>query len=396
MTERLYYSDPNQLEFEATILESGQIEDRSFAVLDRSAFYPTSGGQPHDTGRLGNVDIVEVTVENDKSVRHWSTSAIGKPGDKVSGRVDAARRRHFRQQHTAQHIVSHVFHVMFSLRTMSVHLGEEYSAIEFNTDSFPPEKLRQAEKASNDILAQNLPIEILIVDATEAARLPLRKELTRKGEIRVIRIGDIEYSPCGGTHCNSTIEVRMVKLTGIEKIRGRILVKFLAGEIALEDYLGRYDVTSEMSRKYTCHFSDLPDKVISLETSAADLRQEVVALQKELLPIRVEALAGEVRTVGKYQFVSGDVGSTDSKSTVQLAQAVAEKIKGVALLQSGGRLVIAVLSQGGLHAGKLTSKFNERSGLKGGGGQTMAQIGGAENGKLSHYVELFSSVLNDE
>ncbi len=396
MTERLYYNDPNQVEFEATIGEVGQVADRFFTVLDRSAFYPTSGGQPHYTGQLNNIDIVEVTVEDDKSVRHWSNSAIGEAGDTVRGVVDTTRRRHFRQQHTAQHIVSHVFHAMFSLRTMSVHLGEEYSAIEFNADTFPPEKLKQAEKASNDILAQNLPIEILIVDATEAARLPLRKELTRTGKIRVIRIGDIEYSPCGGTHCNSTAEVRTIKLTGIEKIRGRILVKFLAGEIALEDYLGRYEVTSELSRKFTCHFSDLPEKVISLQTNASDLRQEVTALGKELLPVRIESIAGSVRTIGKYQFASGDVGSTDAKSAIQVAQAVAEKIEGAALVQSESRLVIAVSSQCGLHAGKLTSKFNQHSGLKGGGGQTMAQIGGAENGKLSQYVELFSSVLNDE
>ena len=395
MTERLYYIDAGLLQFEGRIVECGEAEGQHYTVLDKSAFYPTSGGQLHDTGSLNGVRVVDVIEHDDDTVRHLTAQPVGSVGDNAKGMVDGDRRRQFRQQHTAQHILSQVLVRLFDLVTDSVHLGEEYAAVELAADGVSQAQLAEAEREANHIVARNLPVEILFVDRQEAARLPLRKIPEREGKFRIIRVGEFDYSACGGTHCNSSAEVRLVKITGTEKMRGKVLVKFLSGDAAVDDYAARFGITDELSRNFTCHFQDLPDKIAGLDSANRAMRKDITALQKELMPIKAQALAESSVIQSGYHMVARDIGEYDAKLAGSLAAAVAERVEGVALLQTGSRLILAVSEKCELHAGEMVKRFGAAAGLKGGGSRTTAQVGGAETGKLEHYRQLLVQTLND-
>ena len=228
MTERLYYKDPALLSFEGTIIEARQFNGKHLTVLDKTAFYPTSGGQPHDKGLLNSVAIFDVT-ESDGNIQHISDSAVGTIGDRVKGEVDSGRRKHFRQLHTAQHILSSVFIELYDFQTVSVHLGEDYGAIELKQPSLEDDQLLKTEQLSNEYILQSLPVEIIFANEQEAQKLPLRKKPSRQGTIRIIKIGEIDYSACGGTHCHNSSEVGLIKIISVEKQRNNILINFLAG-----------------------------------------------------------------------------------------------------------------------------------------------------------------------
>ena len=332
MTERLYYRDSSLLKFEATIVEQGEHEGKTYTVLDKSAFYPTSGGQLHDTGTLNGIAITDVIETDDDQIWHISDKPVGKIGDTVRGVIDKDRRYIHRQMHTAQHILSQAFIRLYGYETVSVHLGREYAAVELDAKQVSPEQMISAEQMVQEIIGANYPVEILFPDEDEAANLPLRKVPMREGTIRVIRIGDFDWSACGGTHCSSTAEVVVLKITGVEKIRGRSLVKFLVGRQALDDYHNRFSVTSHLSHQFTCHVNDLVDKVDKLTADNNNMRKEITRLQKELMPVWAEELAAEAQTFGAYQVVCREMELSDDHHARQLAGLVAGRIDGVVFL----------------------------------------------------------------
>ncbi|MCK4301898.1 MAG: alanyl-tRNA editing protein, partial [candidate division Zixibacteria bacterium] len=213
MTDRLYYRDSSVLSFEGTIVECGEHEGRWYTILDRSAFYPTSGGQQHDLGCLGDVDIVDVVEGEDAAVRHISNKPVGDVGDTVSGEIDRERRRRHQQQHTAQHILSQALVRLWGFDTLSVHLGEDYGTIEFAAAEITAEQLELVESFCNDVITRNLPVTISFVEDADLADVGLRRPTARTGKIRVVSVGDIDVSACGGTHCSATGEVALLKIT---------------------------------------------------------------------------------------------------------------------------------------------------------------------------------------
>lgn len=396
MTERLYYSDSPRLDFDAKIIATGRHQENHYTVLDRSAFYPTSGGQPHDTGVINDIEIVDVIESDSDEVWHISAKPIGADGQKVKGQVDKTRRLLRRQQHSAQHILSQAFVNLYGYETVSVHLGDEYGAVELDAKAVGPEQLEAAEKEANRIIAEALPIEIMMVDSDNLADIPLRKVPERTGKIRVIRIGEYDYSACGGTHCGSTAEVGMIKIIGLEKIRGQVLVNFLSGVQATDDYRLRFSVTDALAQKLTCHFSDLPDKFDKLAAENKGLRKQQAALQKTMLPIKAKELAESAQPVGKTRLLFQDIGDYDNKLAGQLAAEVAGMVGGVAVLFLSGRLVVATAADTTIDASSLVKRFGEVTGLKGGGSARQAQLGGALPEKLNEYRKEFERLLSDE
>jgi alanyl-tRNA synthetase len=396
MTDRLYYNDPALVSFEANITGSGTRDGRPWVTLDRSAFYPTSGGQLHDLGTLNGIPVVEVLEDDSGEVVHLLEGPLGSPEEKISGEVDPERRRHFRQQHTAQHILSQAFFRLYDLQTKSVHLGLEYAAVELPADEISDDKLATAETLANDVIRAGDPIQIMFVTPEEAANLPLRKVPQVREKIRIIRVGDFDWSACGGTHCSTTAEVGMIKIVATERLRKRTLVKFLAGDLAFADYARRFDVTAILSKRLTCHIDDLPEKFEKLDEELKVVRQELTALRKEMLPSRADALASSAIKIGRYSLVGSVEGDSDAKLATQLASLVADKLGGVAAIIAESRLLLATASESDLHAGKLAKQLSERIGLRGGGGQNQAQLGGAEPAKLDEYVTQLKALLANE
>ena len=217
MTERLYYHDSRLLEFDAAAVEHAG--DARRLVLDRTAFYPTSGGQPHDTGVLGGARVIDV-IEEAQRIVHVVDAAV--PLGTVHGTVDGFRRRDHTEQHTAQHLVSALAADRLGWDTVSVHFGADSSSIEFATPAASDEQLRRLEHWANEIVGEAREVSIGFEDATVAERTGLRKPSGRVGDIRVITITDLDRSACGGTHLSRTSEIGSVLLLGVEKIRGQV------------------------------------------------------------------------------------------------------------------------------------------------------------------------------
>jgi alanyl-tRNA synthetase len=396
LTERLYYKDSDLLEFDATVVQTGRSGVNWYVVLDRSAFYPTSGGQSHDTGRLNDLDIMDVIETDDGEVWHMVSQDPGPTGTAIHGVIDPERRRRNRQNHTAQHILSAVFHRLYGYRTMSVHLGDEYGAVELQTESLSEEQLGEIETAANQIIADNVSVDVRFVDSSEAEKLPLRKEPQREGKLRIIRIGEYDYSACGGTHCATSGGVRLIKILGAEKIRGRILVKYLAGNLAMSDYAHRFDITDELAKSMTCSYGDLPGKIGGLVAEAASLRRQLVEAQKELLPIKAHRLSQNPAACGRYKLVMDTPPGIDAATGSRLAGMVADEIGGLAALVVEERLILASAPGSGLHAGNLARQIAERTGLKGGGNERVAQIGGVKTDRVTMIQDTVRLVLEND
>ena len=395
MTERLYYRDPTVLEFDATVLSQTERDGKWHTVLDRSAFYPTSGGQSHDTGTLNGVRVDEVIESDDNRVVHISAQPVAAEGEKVHGVVDRGRRLRHRQLHTAQHILSQVFVRFCGYNTVSVHLGEEYGAVELDTGLIEQSQLVAAEQAAQEVIESGLPVDILFVDSAEAEHLPLRRPPRRRGTIRVIRIGDFDWSACGGTHCTNTSEVGLLKICAVDRIRGHSLVKFLAGRQAWNDYRIRFDVTSRLTRHFTCHVSHLPEKLEKLAVEVRGLQEKLAKLQLEALPRKVDEIVAQASNCGRFQLCIAQLDISDERVAVRLAARVAERIRGVAVMHVSGRLLLAVAEGSGLDAGELTRRFCKACGLKGGGGKTLGQIGGVSENLIPRCREIIAELLRD-
>jgi len=395
MTKRIYYNDPTILEFEANIIESGKRDNHFFTLLDRTAFYPTSGGQLYDTGRINDIAVFDVIEENN-NILHFTDQNVGEAGNKVTGIVDQKRRQINRQNHSAQHILSQSFIKLYDFETVSVHLGEEYGAIELNTDTINPAQLKEAEAMANEILTSNLPIEILFVDSEDLKNYPLRKIPDRTGSIRIIKTGDFDISACGGTHCNSTSEVGLIKITEPEKMRNHVLVKFLAGSLAVEDYYLRYDITCRLSTDMTCHVNDLVGKFEKLSEESREQRKKIAQLNKELLPSIIDGIAAKAEKINKFSFVFESLNDFDKKLLNNMASQIAQKINGIAIISAESKIVIAIDKTTKLSAGELTKKITSFFGLKGGGNSAIAQIGGVDSEQSEKIREYVIKILSDE
>ncbi len=394
MTERLYYKDPGLLSFQGTIIETVESGGKHLTVLDKTAFYPTSGGQPHDTGLLNSVAIFDVT-ESDGNIQHISNAPVGSRGETVRGEVDIGRRRYFRQLHTAQHILSSVFIELYEFETVSVHLGEDYGAIELKQPSLEEDQLLKAEQLSNEYILQSLPVEIIFADAQEAQKLPLRKKPARQGTIRIIKIGEIDYSACGGTHCYNSSEVGLIKIISSEKQRSNILINFLAGTRAKEDYDKRFEVTDRLSKQLTCAVDELKLRFDKIIDENKQYRRQLGQLQNELLPIKIEEAAARAENLNGTNFVCMEVDGMDSKLAANFTTSLADKISGIALIQLEERIIIGVCDTINIEAKEIAQRFSSESNLKGGGGKTMAQLGGALKGQLNKYREVLVNILNE-
>ncbi|RKX26858.1 MAG: hypothetical protein DRP47_07515 [Candidatus Zixiibacteriota bacterium] len=396
MTERLYYHDSALLEFDARIVATGNNDKSYYTVLDCTAFYPTSGGQLYDTGELGGIEIEEVIESDDGEIWHLSCEPTGEVGQILHGVVNHQRRMANCQKHTAQHILSQAFVRLFGFETVSVHLGEEYAAIELNELSVTNKQWRKAEDVSNNIVFENHRVVVKFLEGEELTDIPLRKKPNREGPLRIVNVGDFDYSACGGTHCRSTAEVGIIKIIGTEKMRGHTLVKFLVGVQALKDYNRHFEITACLSREMTCSADDLVEKVGKLIVDNKKFRGQVGQLQKELLPIRVQALVNTARQFGKHNVILAVIHDLDSKLTSSLAIQVATQINGVSFLLIDGRLIVAKAPECGLHAGKFVKQLGAECGLKGGGNEHLAQLGGADESFFEQYETVIERLVANE
>ncbi len=222
MTDRLYYNDSHLTEFDARVLLITRTEDgRAAVTLDRTAFYPTGGGQPSDTGSLGAARVVECVDEEGGRVIHVCEGDVPGEGARVFGRVDWPRRLDHIQQHTGQHILSQAFVELYGAQTRSFRMMEGVCEIDVDLPDPSDEKVERAVRRANEIVWDDRAVRVHFATPEEAARMPLRKDSAREGELRVVEIEGFDVEADGGTHVANTREVGEIRVTGYES-KGRI------------------------------------------------------------------------------------------------------------------------------------------------------------------------------
>lgn len=274
MTERLYYTDSYLRAFDATVVERAEGGRRIY--LDRSAFYPTSGGQPNDRGVLGGVDVLDV-VDEDNRVAHVLSAPYTGP-DAVHGEIDWARRYDYAQQHTGQHLLSGTFEALFDWPTVSVHFGDVMSTIECAAPGVSPAQLRRAEAYANALVSENRPVVVTFEDAAAVAAR-LRRPSARTGMLRVVTIEGHDTSACGGTHLRATGEIGAILLRRAEKIRENVRIEFVCGARAIRRARADYDALSAISAQLSAGV----DEVASLVQTRVDDSKALASANRKLI-----------------------------------------------------------------------------------------------------------------
>jgi len=284
-SERLYYDDAYTVRFTSRVAAVGAHGDRPAIELERSHFYPESGGQESDRGTLGSRRVVD--VQADEAGRVWHVLDGGDPslvaGAEVEGEVDWARRFDHMQQHTGQHILSAALERELKAPTVSSHLGEERSTIELPLPGTDWRAMERAELAANRIVWEDRPVERHWTDAEGARRFALRKPPQVAGRIRIVEIPGWDVSACGGTHTRRTGEVGAIKIVGWEKLRGNLRLEFLCGGRALRDHAWRTEALVEAAKRRTLKDRDLIAHLERAADEAREMRKRLEALAEKAL-----------------------------------------------------------------------------------------------------------------
>ena len=384
MTDRLYYTDPYLREFDATVRRVETRGGRTLVTLDRTAFYPTSGGQPFDTGALGPYRVVDVVDEDDGTIAHvveseaanlepgaWGTGAV------VHGAIDWRRRFDHMQQHTGQHVLSAAFERLFRVRTVSFHLGGEVSTIDLAREVAPRE-IADAEDEANRVVWEDRPVAIRFATAEEAARLPLRKEPVRGGTLRLIDVDGFDLSACGGTHVARTGGIGVIAVSRWERFKGGQRLEFVCGGRALGAYRLLRDATASSTKLLSVLPAEVPAAIERLLGDMKDQSRARSALQLELAKYRADELAASAELIGSAHVVLSIVDA-DANGLKTIAGAIATKPRhiAVAVSKSTPALVVVARAEGvAASAQQVIAALVGRFGGRGGGRAELAQAGG--------------------
>ena len=378
MTERLYYTDPYLTEFEATVVAVRQIEQRMAVVLDRTAFYPSSGGQPFDLGTLGVTRIVEVFEDENGDVVH----VIDGPAlsGLVAGRVDWQRRFDHMQQHTGQHVLSAAFDRSCGAATVSFHLGGEAATIDLSREVTSGE-ITAAEDTANAVVWEDRPVTIRFVDAEAASALPLRKEPARTGTLRIIEVEGFDVSACGGTHVARTGAIGAIAVSGWERFRGGTRVEFKCGGRGLRAHRALRDLVAAGTRLMSAAAGELPQGIERLQAENKDVRRRVKDLEARLAVFEAEAIAGRATEIAGLRVVAEAIADLDLNGLKTIAQSIVARAGHVAILATTTpplSLVIARSADTAVDAARLLKQLTATVGGRGGGRPELAQGGGVE------------------
>jgi alanyl-tRNA synthetase len=386
MTERLYYKDSYLREFRARVVYRS--DDGATLYLDRTAFYPTSGGQPNDLGAIDGTAVLDV-VDDGERIAHRMASVV-KTAD-VECHIDWPRRLDHMQQHSGQHLLSAVFIEQFSIETVSFHLGQEISTIDLEVQAVDMEKVMGAERRANEVVWENRPIAVTYEDASAAA--DLRKPSDRGGTLRIVSIQDLDRIACGGTHVRLTGEIGPVLIRRLEKIRNHVRVEFLCGMRAVRRARADYTALARIAQSFSTSMDETPAVAASQVEAARDserikrkLEMELARYQgRELYEATAPDATGVRRAVRRLP-----KGTMDDLRA--LAQNFTAQPKAVfaGVIEQPPAVLLAASADAGLDAGKTLQPLLAQAGGRGGGNARMAQGSVPEREALDEVVRALS------
>jgi alanyl-tRNA synthetase len=377
VTERLYYTDSFLSSFTASVLEKADGGRRIY--LDRTAFYPTSGGQPHDTGTLGGIRIVDVVDEDDR-IAHLLSEPLETTGN-VEGVIDWPRRLDHIQQHTAQHLLSAVLDEQLHARTTSVHFGDDTSTVDLDREALTEAQLAAAERRANEIIMEDRPVTISFEEASEAEGL--RKESKREGTLRIITIEGVDKSACGGTHARRTGEIGPLLVLGAERVKGKARVEFLAGWRAIGHARRNEALVRATSSVLSAPVTEIPSALQSLTSQLKDARSALKKLGAEVAVSRARMLAESVEPDGdgiRRVVLTSHGYDADELRAIGQAIGAVHGVRFIATLDDPPTLFVAAGPESGWDAGAVLKAALAEVGGRGGGSARAAQgtVGDAE------------------
>ncbi len=410
MTNRLYYHDSFLYEFDAAVvdvvpaLNSGS---RPAVILDRTAFYPTSGGQVFDTGWIvpagagagQKLRVAEVAEREDGRILHFveNVGAVEK-GSCVHGLVDIARRRDHMQQHSGQHVLSAAFVRLFNMPTVSFHMGDEYCSIDLDARTPSAEQVESAERLANEIVMEDRPVEIRFVTQEEALGLGLRKlRPMEKNELRLIEIRDFDLTACGGTHVGVTGQIGCILLRKVERVRQGWRVEFVCGQRAVATARRDYATLAEAGGLFSAHIWDVPQQIRKSQGESRSSRKLGEQLLEELAELHAARLVAEAAENNGRRVVVRVFPDRDLTFIKYLAQKLIRQGPTVVALlgaTSGPPGLVFAQSQGQpFDMGALMREALAQLGGRGGGSKDMAQGGPHEIAKMEAVLRQLSASL---
>ncbi len=389
MTDRLYYHDSFLYDFDAEVREVLD-SPRPALILDRSAFYPTSGGQIHDTGWIAPVDapnadakfrVTEVADSEDGRVVHYVEAVKDlKPGTRVHGQIDATRRRDHIQQHSGQHVLSAAFIRLFNIPTVSFHMADDYCSIDLDTPTLSKEQIESAERMANEIILENRAVDVRFVTREEAGKLGLRKlPPTERDELRIVDIRDFDLSACGGTHVSQTGQIGCVFLRKIEKVRQGWRVEFVAGQRAVAMARRDFTTLSEAAALFSARIYDVPQQARKSLDEIRALRKQREQTLEELAAAQAVAILAETPEGAGRRVVVRTFSDVELNFLKLFAQKLTRiSPNAVALLATKSPQPSIVFAQSAGQPFDMGAKMKElmtKLGGRGGGSKDMAQGG---------------------
>jgi alanyl-tRNA synthetase len=390
MTRKLYHENQYLQAFSSAVVERVEIDGKPGLILEQTAFYPTSGGQPHDLGTLNHVQIIDVIEDEQNRIIHILEKPI--QASSVEGQIDWQRRFDHIQQHSGQHLLSQAFIEICRAETVSFHLGEEASSIDVNQAGLDEPTIHAVETLANQITYENRAVIAHLVTKDEVQRFPVRKPPTVEGQIRIVEIKDFDFSPCGGTHCSRTGELGMIKVRKWENYKGGARIHFVCGWRALQDYQQKTIVLRQLSELLSSGESDLPSNFRKLQEELKTLRRESVNLTKQLLDYEAQAVATECEKHGDFAILQKIFPDRTPKDLKLLASKVLEQSPNTVVLFGGtaeGKASLVFLRSKELmfDMNQIMKTACAVINGRGGGQPDQAQGGGPEVAKLAEALQ---------
>ncbi len=397
MTERLYYKNPYEFAFQANVLDTIEEDGRLGVVLDRTCFYPEGGGQPSDRGWLGEAEVTDVQIRNNRIVHFISKPLTKGP---IEGNVDRERRLDFMQQHTGQHILSQCLERIGNYKTASVHFGDSYTTVETDSENVAEKDLQLAEEMANEVINRNVPVKIVWVNPEQVSQYNIRKPPPDVEKVRIVEIENFDFSACGGTHVSRTGEVGLLKIIGTEKIRGHLRLRAKIGRRALQDYGQKTVLVQQLLQALTCGEDEIIQRVMDLQSQIKEKQRELAKVQSDFMANQVKISLMNASDHRGVKLVHQVFDETDS-NMLKTFVAEATSIPGTVAAAIGAkdtqvRWVIGHSAGERINLLPIVKPLLSLIEGKGGGKENLMQGGGSYAGGVTEFIDQVEMKIKTE
>ncbi|WP_232697243.1 alanyl-tRNA editing protein [Brevibacillus daliensis] len=392
-TNKLYYHNTYWRECNATVLEMKYNQQGEIWVaLDQTVMYPTGGGQPHDSGHINHIEVIDVE-EEDGVIWHRLAESLPEGTKHVTVEIDWERRFDHMQQHAGQHILSAAFEELYQAETIGFHLGKETCTIDLVLPEFTDEMARKTEYFTNELILENREINARFVTEEDLDKYPLRKKPSGYEQIRLVIIPELDYNPCGGTHPQRTGEVGPLLLIGYEKYKGGTRVHFAVGKRVIRLLNEKHALLKSLSKMTSAPEEKLQDSIQKLQDDRKRLEQEVTEKNNQILEIFANQMIEEVNAHPQQVAFSRIFEGRSIAELQKIARLVIEKCPQAICTLVGGdhdkqQIVCARGEQVSLEMNKLLAVILQRIGGKGGGSAQLAQGGASSEHSLAQINDM--------